>query len=85
VDLLIEPSAGQLIPAEIKLSKTPAPQQARTLTSFRELFAQLDPTPGLLLSLGDTTRPLNREVTAVTLDDYFRRLTELLETYNPAG
>ncbi len=85
VDLLIEPSAGQLIPVEIKLSKTPAPQQARTLTSFRELFARLDPAPGLLLSVSDTTRSLNREVTAVTLDDYFRRLAELLEIDNPVG
>lgn len=75
VDLLIEPSAGVLIPVEIKLSKTPTPQQARTLASFRESFAQLNPAPGLLLSLADQTRPLTREVTAVTLTDYF----ELLE------
>ena len=76
MDLLIEPSAGRLIPVEIKLNKTPAPQHARTLTSFRELFASLDPAPGLVLSLGDTTRSLNRDATAVTLDDYFMRLTE---------
>ena len=69
-------SVGQLIPVEIKLTKTPTPQQARTLTSFRELFAQLGPAPGLLLSLSDTTRPLHREVTAVTLADYFRKLAE---------
>lgn len=77
VDLLIEPSVGVLIPVEIKLSKTPAPQQARTLTSFRESFAQLNPAPGLLLSLADQTRPLTREVTAVTLADYFARLEVL--------
>lgn len=76
VDLLIEPSAGVLIPVEIKLTKTPAPQQARTLTCFRESFAQLDPAPGLLLSLAEQTRPLTREVTAVTLADYFARLEE---------
>lgn len=76
VDLLIEPSAGVLIPVEIKLSKTPASQQARTLTSFRESFTQLNPAPGLLLSLADQTRPLTREVTAVTLADYFARLEE---------
>lgn len=76
VDLLIEPSAGVLIPVEIKLSKTPVPQQARTLESFRESFAQLKPAPGLLLSLTDQTRPLTRYVTAVTLADYFARLEE---------
>ncbi|WP_265553208.1 hypothetical protein [Trichlorobacter lovleyi] len=27
-----------------------------------------------LLTLSDTTRPLNREVTAVTLDDYLGKL-----------
>lgn len=74
VDLLVEPSAGVLIPVEIKLGKTPTPQQARTLASFRASFAQLDPKPGLLLSLADQTRSLTREVTAVTLDDYFGRL-----------
>lgn len=74
VDLLVEPSAGVLIPVEIKLSKTPTPQQARTLASFRASFAQLDPKPGLLLSLADQTRQLTREVTAVTMDDYFGRL-----------
>ena len=74
VDLLIEPSSGVLIPVEIKLTKTPTPQQARTLVSFRESFAQLDPKPGLLLSLADQTRQLTREVTAVKLDDFFERL-----------
>ncbi|MEI6208906.1 MAG: ATP-binding protein [Desulfuromonadales bacterium] len=74
VDLLIEPSAGVLVPVEIKLTKTPSPQQARTLTAFRESFAQLAPAPGLLLSLAEQNRPLTREITAVTLDDYLQRL-----------
>lgn len=76
VDLLIEPSAGLLLPVEIKLSKTPAPKQARTLTTFRESFAGLNPAPGLLLSLADESRPLTREVTAVTLDEYLKRIAE---------
>lgn len=74
VDLLIEPSAGVLLPVEIKLTKTPAPKQARTLAAFRESFAQLNPAPGLLLSLAEETRALTRDVTAVTLDDYLQRL-----------
>ncbi len=74
VDLLIEPVAGTLVPVEIKLTKTPAPQLARTLTAFRESFAGLDPAPGLLLSLARETRHLSREVSLVTLDDYFQRL-----------
>ena len=74
VDLLIEPSAGVLVPVEMKLTKTPSSQQARTLTAFRESFAQLAPAPGLLLSLAEQTRPLSREITAVTLDDYLQRL-----------
>jgi hypothetical protein len=59
-----------LIPVEIKLTKTPTPQLARTLAVYRESFARLAPAPGLLLSLAEQTRPLTREVTAVTLDDY---------------
>ena len=74
VDLLIEPAAGMLIPVEIKLTKTPMPQLARTLTAFRESFAKLNPAPGLLLSIVDQTRQLTREVMAITLDDYFERL-----------
>lgn len=76
VDLLIEPSVGILIPVEIKLTKTPTPQMAHTLATFRESFVQLDPTPGLLLSPAEQTRPLTREVTAVTLDDYFKLLEQ---------
>jgi len=78
VDLLIEPLAGVLIPVEIKLTKTPMPALARTLTAFRELFSQLSPAPGLLLSLSEESRPLTREVTAVTLNDYLERLRQLL-------
>ena len=74
VDLLIEPSAGVLIPVEIKLTKTPAPHLARTLTAFRETFAPLGPAQGLLLSLADQSRQLTRDVTSVTLDEYFERL-----------
>lgn len=76
VDLLIEQSAGSLIPVEIKLTKTPTPQLAKNITVFRETFARLDPAPGLLLSLADETRPLIREVTAVTLDEFFKRLSQ---------
>jgi uncharacterized protein len=78
VDLLIEPALGQLLPVEIKLTKTPASQHARTLASFSELFSQLEPAPGLLLSMTDSTRHLSRDVTAVTLDEYFMRLTQLI-------
>lgn len=74
VDLLIEPSAGVLIPVEIKLTKTPTPQLAHTLAAFRESFGQLAPAPGLLLSLAEQTRPLTRDVAAVTLDEYLQRL-----------
>jgi hypothetical protein len=79
VDLLIEPSAGVLIPVEIKLTKTPSTLIARSLAAFRESFAPLAPAPGLLLSLTDQTRPLTREITSVTLDDYFKHLQQLID------
>ncbi|OGU11085.1 MAG: hypothetical protein A2075_13490 [Geobacteraceae bacterium GWC2_58_44] len=79
VDLLIEPSAGVLIPVEIKLTKTPVPQLAHTLVTFRELFALLSPAPGMLISLSGESRQLTRDVTAVTLDDYFERLQQYFE------
>lgn len=74
VDLLIELSAGELIPVEIKLTKTPSVSQARTLTTFRESFGGLAPGLGLLLSMTESSRPLTRDVTAVTFDDYLQRL-----------
>lgn len=76
VDLLIEPEAGSLIPVEIKLTKTPMPPLAKNISAFRELFAQLSPAPGFLVSLTGESRQLSREVTSVTLDDYFSRITQ---------
>lgn len=74
VDLLIEPTAGLMIPVEIKLTKTPMPALARNLEAFRELFAPLAPAPGMLITLAGESRRLTRETTAITLDDYFTRL-----------
>ena len=50
---------------------------ARTLTTFRGSFASLAPAAGLLLSLADQSRPLTREVAAVTLDDYVAHLQQV--------
>lgn len=85
VDLLIEPAAGTLMPVEIKLTKTPMPALAKSLTAFRELFVQAAPGQGLLLSLTDQTRQLTRETTAVTLDDYLRQLTGWITDQTPPG
>lgn len=74
VDLLIEPAAGELVPVEVKLTKTPMPALAKNIAAFRELFAQLSPVPGLLVSLAEKSRQLSRDATAVTLDDFFGRL-----------
>jgi hypothetical protein len=63
---------------EIKLTKTPTSQLVRAMTAFRESFSQLGPAPGILLSLTEQTRQLTREVTAVTLDEYFDRLGQAL-------
>jgi predicted AAA+ superfamily ATPase len=80
VDLLIELAAGELIPVEIKLTKTPMPSLAKNLVAFRELFTPLSPAAGLLLSLAGETRPLTRTITAVTLDDYFHQLRHETES-----
>lgn len=74
IDLLIEPLADVLVPIEIKLTKAPTPQLARPLVKFHEIFAQLSPSPGLLISLTRESCQLTPKVTAVTLDDYFERL-----------
>lgn len=76
VDLLIEQSAGELLPVEIKLTRTPTPPMAKNIATFSATFAQLGPQPGLLLSLAGENRRLSRAVTAVTLDEYFSRLEQ---------
>jgi predicted AAA+ superfamily ATPase len=74
VDLLIELVVGEMIPVEIKLTKTPMPSLAKNLVAFRELFTPDSPATGLLLSLAGETRQLTRTITAVTLDDFFDHL-----------
>lgn len=76
VDLLIERSAGALLPVEIKLTRTPTAPMAKNIATFSEIFTELGPQPGLLLSLAGENRRLSRAVTAVTLDEYFARLEQ---------
>jgi predicted AAA+ superfamily ATPase len=76
VDLLIEAAAREVLPVEIKLTKTPMPSLSKNLAAFRELFTQLSLLSGILLSLTGESRSLTRDVTALTLDDYFARLAQ---------
>lgn len=72
VDLLIEKSARSLIPIEIKLSKTPSLGMGSAISRFRNLFSAFNIGKGFIVSLTEQTIPLNRELTAITFDDYLK-------------
>ena len=77
VDLLVEGINGRLCPFEFKLSRTPRPNMGDALTRFGELFKELNPEPGKLVSLSDKTGPLTRTVSLATLDSYFSEIKDL--------
>ena len=77
IDLLIERSAKSLIPVEIKLSKTPSLGMGSAISRFRNLFSAFDIGKGFIVSLAEQTVPLNRELTAITFDDYLKEIAKV--------
>ncbi len=74
VDLIIEGRDAQVLPVEIKLSRTPSAALASGITRYAALFLNTEPENGLLLCLADGTRPLCRGVSAVGVEEYVRIL-----------
>lgn len=79
VDLLIEVSSRTVIPVEFKISKTPSLGMGANIARFRNLFTGLDIWKGLLVTMSDQTIPLASELTAITVDDYLKEVTNLTE------
>lgn len=80
VDMLIELRNRSILPVEIKLNKTPSLTMGGNITRFRTLFSHPDTEimDGLILSLAGKTTPLGRNLTAVTFDDFIKRLDGLI-------
>ncbi len=78
VDLIIEEAYQQLTPIEIKLSKTPSPAMGAHLARFKKTFPGLSTKKGLILSLVDTSAPLNKEITAISFDDYLAAVSKMI-------
>ncbi len=74
VDLLIEKSYQELIPVEIKLSKTPAPAMAAPVMRIKKTFDKLPLRDGFLVSLSEKSIQLTTDVKAVPLDDFLKQL-----------
>ncbi|WP_051328064.1 ATP-binding protein [Desulfatirhabdium butyrativorans] len=76
VDLLVEKSFGKVVPIEIKLNKTPSVSLAQSLVKFAGSFPQIIAGESILLALTNHPIPLTREVTAVSLEDFLKRVLE---------
>jgi predicted AAA+ superfamily ATPase len=74
VDLLIEKSYQELIPVEIKLSKTPSPAMAGPVTRIKKTFDQLPLRDGFLVSLSERSIQLTVDVKAVPLNVFLKQL-----------
>ena len=78
VDLLIEVSARTVIPVEFKISKTPSLGMGANIARFRNLFSGIKLQKGLLVTMSDRTVPLAAGLTAITVDDYLKEVTNLI-------
>ena len=77
VDLLAEGVNGRLCPFEFKLSKTPRPHMGDAMTRFADLFKELNPEAGTLVSLADREEALTRTVRLVPLAVFLDKMGEL--------
>lgn len=73
VDLLVETPQG-LVPAEVKLTKTPRAAMASPLRSFRGNFAPLEPAEGAIITLAPEASRLAPDVEAVPLSSFLDRI-----------
>lgn len=80
VDLLIEVSARTVLPVEFKSSKTPSPRMGANIERFRKLFSNIEIEKGLLVTMSERTEPLTAELTALSVDDYLKKVAALTET-----
>jgi predicted AAA+ superfamily ATPase len=79
VDLLIEESMHNLIPVEIKLSKTPSRTMAKGIQRFRNLFPALGAASGTVVCLADVPVSLTADIEAVPVEIFFNKMRETVE------
>ena len=81
VDLIIEQNL-EVIPVEIKLSKTPHLGMAKSIERYMKLFSGLRIQPGMVVSLIDETIPLTRHVTTLSLPALIEKLAPGRQRFN---
>ncbi len=77
VDLLIEDKPGNIMPCEIKMSKTPHKGMANSIKRLRILASgkkNMHIKPGLVISLVDDPYPLSKEDKACSLKDFINTI-----------
>ena len=74
VDLLIEEAMQQLIPVEIKLSKTPSRAMAKGIQRFWNLFPALKSIPGRVVCLTDTPVYVATDITALPMESFLKEM-----------
>ncbi|HDL17918.1 MAG TPA: ATP-binding protein [Bacteroidetes bacterium] len=73
IDLIIE-KYPEIIPVEIKLSKTLNTGMANPIERFIKLFPALNIQSGIIVSLADETIPLTRHITALSLESFLKQM-----------
>ena len=77
VDLLAEGVNGRLCPFEFKLSKTPRAHMGDAMNRFTDLFKELKPEEGALVSLSDKEERLTRTVRLLPFVSFLERIDRL--------
>jgi len=75
IDLIIEKHL-EIVPIEIKLSKTLNVGMARSIERFLKLFPNLNIHPGHIVSLADETVRITKNVTSLSIESYIEKLDE---------
>jgi hypothetical protein len=70
VDLLVEAQDGGVTPFEFKLAATPRPAMAAALRRFAQVFADIHPAPGAVVSLSARRDPLAEGVRLAPLAEF---------------
>lgn len=73
IDLIIEKNM-QIVPVEIKLSKSPNVNMAKPIERFKKVFSKLDILPGKIVCLSDEEGFLTKYVSLQPLDNYLKWL-----------
>ena len=78
VDILIEKSYMNIMPVEIKLSKTPKIAMASNIEQLKKLFSKINFSTGKILSIVDKTTFIKKDLQFSSIKDYLQCLNDFI-------